>query len=128
MTIKIPINVKIALPRRLPRQLLEPILKPLWRGPKTAGTVLHDRMALHKSLLLCLNCQNKMTRRHMQKLHYSELRQFHGWGLCDGCQQETACAMWMWNGSTHIQAQEQESQWNQVRERDRKMRERSRRA
>lgn len=128
MTIKIPINVKIRLPRRLPQQLLEPILKPLWRGPKTAGTELHDRIALHKSLLLCPSCVAKMGRRHLQRLGYSELRQFHGYGICDGeDQQEQSCAMWMWDGSKNIQGQEQESQWNKVRERDRLIRERSRR-
>ena len=118
-----PINIKIRLPRRLPRQLLEPILKPLWRGPKTAGTVLHDRIALQKSLLLCTGCEHKMTRRHLGKLSYEELRAFHGWGLCDGCQVETSCAMWLWQGSKNIQGQAQRGKWEKVLERERRVRE-----
>lgn len=127
ITLKMPVNFKLTMPRRLPRQLLEPILRPLWRGPKTAGTALHDRVALHKSLLLCTGCLHKMNRGHLKTLQYEELRAFHAWGLCDGCQIETSCSMWMWQGSAHIRAQDQEAQWNRVRERDRQMAERWRR-
>ena len=127
ITLKMPVNFKLTMPRKLPRQLLEPILKPLWRGPKTAGTALHDRIALHKSLFLCAGCQYKMNPRHLKALHYEELRQFHGLGLCDGCQMEFPGAMWMWQGSAHIRAQDQEAEWQRVRERDRQVYEKWRR-
>lgn len=127
ITFRVPLNCKLLLPRRLPSQLLEPILTPLWRGPKTAGTVLHDRIALHKSLFLCAGCQHKMNPRHLKQLQYEELRQFHGVGLCDGCQLETTGAMWMWQGSQHIQSQAMQGYWDRVRARDRATRDRWRR-
>lgn len=127
VTFKRPVNLKIKLPKRLPSQLLEPILKPVWRGPKTAGTVLHDRIATHQSLFLCAGCQYKMNPRHLKQLHYEELRQFHGLGICDGCMEEHTGAMWMWQGSAHIQSQAMQGQWDKVRARDRAMREKRRR-
>src|SRR3990167_2066947 len=115
LTVKIPINCKISFPKKLPQGLLEPILKPLWRGPKTGGTVLSDRMALHKSLLLCKQCEFKANVRHLKKQQYEELQQFHAMGLCDLCQNETSCSMWMWQGSAHIQSQAMQGQWDKVR-------------
>lgn len=126
ITLRLPINLKITLPRRLPRQLLEPILRPLWRGPQTTGTALHDRVDLHKTLFLCKGCEVKMNTRHLKAIQYAELRQFHAIGLCDGCQEETSCALWMWQGSKHIQRQEQESQWQAVAARERRANERGR--
>lgn len=127
VTLRVPINLKIQLPHRLPRQLLEPILRPLWRGPKTTGTVLHDRVAVQKTLFLCKGCEHKMHPRHLKTLQYAELRQFHAVGLCDGCQKEMPCALWMWQGSKHIQRQEQESQWQAVAARERLANQRGRR-
>lgn len=124
ITFKLPVNLKLTMPSRLPRQLLEPILKPLWRGPKTTGTALHDRIALQKSLFVCKSCEAKMNTRHLKRLQYVELRDYHGWGLCDGCQYETACAMWMWEGSKHIQHQDAAAEWHAVLRREHEIRER----
>ena len=122
ITLKIPINIKIPLPTKaIAAGLLTPILKPLWRGPKTTGTALHDRAALHKTLFLCKNCENKMHRRHLAILHYAELRDYHGFGLCDGCQEEAPCAMWMWEGSQHIQHQNERAKWQAVIRRERQL-------
>jgi hypothetical protein len=116
---KIPVNVKIALPTRaIAAGLLSPILKPLWRGPKTTGTALDDRAALHKTLFLCKGCEYKMNRRHLRALQYTELLDYHGFGLCDGCQEEQPCAMWMWDGSKHIEHQNERSRWDAVRRRE----------
>ena len=125
---KIPINVKIPLPKKaIAAGLLEPILRPIWRGPKTAGTALHDRVALHKSLLLCRNCESKMGRRHLARLQYAELRDYHGYRLCDGCQEESPSALWMWEGSHHIQHQNERAKWQAVIRREREATERWRR-
>ena len=128
ITFTIPINVKIPLPvKAIASGLLTPILKPLWRGPKTTGTALDDRMALHKTLFLCRNCEAKMRRSHMKRCGYAELIDYHGHGLCDGCQEELNCAMWMWEGSHHIQHQNERAKWQAVIRREREATERWRR-
>ena len=103
VTFTIPINVKIPLPKKwIADGFLIPILKPLWRGPKTTGTVLHDRMALRKSLFLCPSCVAKMGKSHLKRLGYVELEAFHGYGLCDGTDQaEQPCALWVPHDSPH---------------------------
>ena len=128
ITFTIPINVKIPLPTKaIAAGLLTPILRPLWRGPKTTGTALDDRIALHKTLLLCRSCEAKMGRRHMQRRGYAELRDYHGFGLCDGCQEESPSALWMWEGSHHIQHQNERAKWQAVIRREREATERWRR-
>lgn len=123
---KIPVNCKIAFPTTLPAGLLEPILRPLRRGPKTAGSVLHDLVALRKSLMLCKSCEVKMHPAHLKRLGYVELTQFHARGLCDGCQHETHCALWLPHDSPHVMQDEERRSRAALRQRDQQARTRFR--
>lgn len=64
-----------------------------WKRRMSNASWLWDLMNLQKVLSLCSGCQYKMPFRWDKRLHYQEMRQFHGHGLCDGCRHEDAVSL-----------------------------------
>jgi hypothetical protein len=59
------------------------------------ATWLWDMINLQKTLALCHGCATtKMPWRWQQKLHYQELRRFHGSGYCDLCRKEEMVSLY----------------------------------
>jgi hypothetical protein len=70
----------------------------------TIGSYLHDRISLHKTLLLCKACQRRLW---PKRFNYIEMTLYHAEGICDGhgspwCQGEGSAALWLWEGSEQI--------------------------
>jgi hypothetical protein len=74
---------------------LEPILKPFRRRISPSSWV-SDRMALHHAIALCKGCGRKVD---PTRFEYRELTMFHADGMCDQCQVDGPCGLWLWEGS-----------------------------
>lgn len=83
----------------------------------TPSSALQDRMTLHKTLLLCRGCGNKLDPR---RFHYVELTMYHAEGFCDGwCQAEGPASLWLWEGSEQWADRCRNGQLEAVRRRER---------
>jgi len=65
------------------------------RRKMSNATWLWDMINLQKTIALCTGCATeRLPWRWQQKLHYQELRRFHGEGHCDLCRTETSVSLY----------------------------------
>jgi hypothetical protein len=64
-----------------------------WQRRMSNASWLWDLMNLQKVLSLCSGCKYKMPWHWERRLHYQEMRQFHGQGMCDGCRHEDSVSL-----------------------------------
>ncbi len=70
-----------------------PFLK--WRRPDGLASMVHDLIALRKTLILCHSCEHKMPRRWESRYNYAFVKGFHADGAaCDYCRMQTTANMY----------------------------------
>lgn len=84
----------VGTPHGLARHIL-PFFK--WRRPDGRASFFMDRLALRKSLSLCMSCErNVLPRRWELRYDYQKITQFHGDGVgCDYCRDDTTTSLYI---------------------------------